>query len=68
MLEAHANLSFKVIIVGLSMGLYGYDNSFAAPLMQVPLFIIKYQGVALSFSVSLQRGPCNPCDADVCLV
>lgn len=57
----------KVVIVGLSMGLFGYDNSFAAPLMQVPLFIIKYQGVALSFSVSPRRDPFNSYDADAWL-
>lgn len=34
------------------MGLYGYDNNFASPLMQLPLFIYKYQGPALTFSVS----------------
>ena len=41
-----------VIIVGLSLGLYGYDNSFAAPLMQLPFFIENYQGLAISFTVS----------------
>lgn len=41
-----------VITIGLSMGLYGYDNSFAAPLMALPLFIARYQGPALSFTVS----------------
>lgn len=40
-----------VIILGLSLGLYGYDNNFAAPLMQLPLFIEKYQGLGLTFTV-----------------
>jgi hypothetical protein len=40
-----------VIIIGLSMGLYGYDNNFAAPLVQLPLFIEKYQGPGLTFTV-----------------
>ncbi len=43
----------SVIIIGLSLGLYGYDNNFAAPLMQLPLFIVKYQGPAISFTVSI---------------
>lgn len=40
-----------VVIIGLSMGLYGYDNNFAAPLVQLPLFIQKYQGPGLTFTV-----------------
>ena len=40
-----------VIIIGLSMGLYGYDNNFAAPLVQLPLFIEEYQGPGLTFTV-----------------
>lgn len=45
-----------VIIIGLSLGLYGYDNAFVAPLLSLPLFIVKYQGVAVaeSFTVSIQ--------------
>ncbi|CAH0020335.1 unnamed protein product [Clonostachys rhizophaga] len=39
-----------VVIIGLSMGLYGYDNNFAAPLVQLPLFIQKYQGPGLTFT------------------
>ncbi len=34
----------KVIIVGLSLGLFGYDNAFASPLVSLPLFVEKYQG------------------------
>jgi hypothetical protein len=35
------------------MGLFGYDNSFAAPLVSLPLFILKYQGnLAPAFTVS----------------
>ena len=44
--------SGAVIIIGLSLGLFGYDNNFAAPLMQLPYFILKYQGLAISFTVS----------------
>ncbi|KIW99743.1 uncharacterized protein Z518_11156 [Rhinocladiella mackenziei CBS 650.93] len=39
-----------VVIVGLSMGLYGYDNNFVAPLLSLPLFILKYQGGGLAFT------------------
>ncbi|CAI6088080.1 unnamed protein product [Clonostachys chloroleuca] len=41
-----------MVIIGLSMGLYGYDNNFAAPLVQLPLFIQKYQGPGLTFTLS----------------
>ncbi len=41
-----------MVIVGLAMGLYGYDNAFASPLVQLPLFIEKYQGPGISFTVS----------------
>ena len=37
--------------MGLSLGLYGYDNAFAAPLVQLPLFIEKYQGPGLTLTV-----------------
>jgi hypothetical protein len=47
-----------VVIIGLSMGLYGYDNNFAAPLVQLPLFIEKYQGPGLTFTV--RRRPTLP--------
>lgn len=43
-----------VTIVGLSMGLFGYDNSFAAPLISLPLFIEKYQGPEPAFTVCNQ--------------
>ncbi|KAF7558987.1 hypothetical protein G7046_g5164 [Stylonectria norvegica] len=43
-------LCYSMIIIGLSLGLYGYDNNFAAPLMQLPLFIEKYQGPGLTFT------------------
>ncbi|TAQ88658.1 hypothetical protein B7494_g3008 [Chlorociboria aeruginascens] len=47
-------LSWRLImymtIIGLSMGLFGYDNSFASPLLQLPLFIKKYQGLSLTFT------------------
>lgn len=36
-----------VIIVGLALGLFGYDNAFASPLVSLPLFVEKYQGPAL---------------------
>jgi hypothetical protein len=36
------------------MGLFGYDNSFAAPLVALPLFIAKYQGSGVSFTVWTQ--------------
>ncbi|OAP60660.1 hypothetical protein AYL99_05662 [Fonsecaea erecta] len=39
-----------MIIVGLSMGLYGYDNNFVAPLLSLPLFIQKYQGSGIAFT------------------
>lgn len=45
-------LTNAVLIIGLSLGLYGYDNNFAAPLMQLPLFIEKYQGPGLTFTVN----------------
>ncbi|KIW18444.1 hypothetical protein PV08_02732 [Exophiala spinifera] len=38
------------IIIGLSVGLFGYDNSFAAPLVALPLFITKYQGAGIAFT------------------
>lgn len=45
-----------VIIVGLSLGLFGYDNAFSSPLISLSLFIEKYQGPApaglLVFTVS----------------
>ncbi|KIW85635.1 hypothetical protein Z517_01027 [Fonsecaea pedrosoi CBS 271.37] len=40
----------SMIIVGLSMGLYGYDNSFVSPLMSLPLMIEKYQGYGVAFT------------------
>ncbi|KAK5207887.1 hypothetical protein LTR72_007495 [Exophiala xenobiotica] len=40
----------SMVTVGLSMGLFGYDNSFAAPLVALPLFIAKYQGSGVSFT------------------
>lgn len=46
----HADI-LAVICIGCSMGLFGYDNSFAAPLISLPLFIAKYQGPAASFTV-----------------
>ncbi|PCG99811.1 Major facilitator superfamily domain, general substrate transporter [Penicillium occitanis (nom. inval.)] len=39
-----------MIIIALSMGLYGYDNNFASPLFQLPLFIERYQGPGLTFT------------------
>lgn len=33
-----------MIIVGLALGVYAYDNAFAAPLASLPLFVQKYQG------------------------
>jgi MFS family permease len=39
-----ADISLAVVIVGLSLGLFGYDNAFAAPLVSLPLFVEKYQG------------------------
>lgn len=51
-------LSLLVIVIGLSMGLFGYDNSFAAPLVSLPLFILKYQGnVAPAFTVCIAVMP-----------
>lgn len=38
------------VIVGLSVGLFGYDNNFAAPLVALPLFITKYQGNGSAFT------------------
>ena len=46
-----SNVSFLVVIVGLSMGLYGYDNNFVAPLLSLPLFIQRYQGSGIVFTV-----------------
>jgi len=34
----------SVIIIGLGLGLWGYDGSFIAPLISLPLFVAKYQG------------------------
>lgn len=33
------------IIAGLTFGLFGYDNAFVSPLLSLPLFVEKYQGV-----------------------
>jgi hypothetical protein len=33
-----------VIILGLAIGLFGYDNAFASPLVSLPLFVEKFQG------------------------
>ena len=41
-----------VIIVGCSLGLFGYDNNFVSPLLALPLFISKYQGYGPAFTVS----------------
>lgn len=35
----------SVIIIGLGFGLVGYDNAFASPLVSLPLFVEKYQGL-----------------------
>lgn len=43
-------LLLNVIIIGLSVGLFGYDNTFAAPLVALPLFVAKYQGVGIAFT------------------
>ncbi|KAK8930436.1 High-affinity glucose transporter HXT2 [Metarhizium anisopliae] len=34
----------NLVIVGLAMGLFGYDNAFASPLVSLPLFVERYQG------------------------
>ncbi|KAH8802764.1 MFS transporter [Xylogone sp. PMI_703] len=34
----------NLIIVGLALGLFGYDNAFVSPLVSLPLFVNKYQG------------------------
>jgi hypothetical protein len=51
--------SYQVVIVGLAMGLFGYDNAFASPLVSLPLFVERYQGPgfqgALVFTVRLSR-------------
>ncbi|OCT52710.1 hypothetical protein CLCR_09792 [Cladophialophora carrionii] len=46
-------LIVNMIIIGLSLGLYGYDNNFVAPLLALPLFILKYQGHGPAFTVSV---------------
>lgn len=58
----HPSLTFfvlQVVIVGLAMGLFGYDNAFASPLVSLPLFVERYQGPgfqgALVFSVRPSR-------------
>lgn len=47
---ANWRLLLNVIIIGLSVGLFGYDNTFAAPLVALPLFIAKYQGTGIAFT------------------
>jgi MFS family permease len=47
---ANWRLIANTIIIGCSFGLFGYDNNFAAPLVALPLFIAKYQGVAIAFT------------------
>lgn len=34
----------NAVIIGLSLGLFGYDNAFIGPLVSLPLFVLKYQG------------------------
>ncbi|EJT97376.1 MFS general substrate transporter [Dacryopinax primogenitus] len=34
----------NAVIIGLSLGLYGYDNVFVGPLVTLPLFVLKCQG------------------------
>jgi hypothetical protein len=41
----------EVIIVGLSLGLFGYDNAFVSPLVSLPLFVEKYQGLGFDGSL-----------------
>lgn len=33
-----------VIIIGLALSLWGYDNNFVSPLVSLPYFIERYQG------------------------
>ena len=40
----------SVAIVGMSWGLYGYDNSFVSPLLSLPHFVAKYQGSDSAFT------------------
>lgn len=46
-----------VTIVGFALGLYGYDNAFTSPLVSLPLFVNKYQGLGFDglpvFTVSI---------------
>ncbi|QYS96915.1 MFS domain-containing protein [Trichoderma simmonsii] len=35
----------NLTIVGFALGLYGYDNAFTSPLVSLPLFVNKYQGL-----------------------
>ncbi|KEF52823.1 uncharacterized protein A1O9_11240 [Exophiala aquamarina CBS 119918] len=39
-------------IVGLSLGLFGYDNTFTGPLLALPIFIVKYQGNGPAFTAT----------------
>ncbi|KAJ9617077.1 hypothetical protein H2200_000798 [Cladophialophora chaetospira] len=43
----------NMVIIGLSLGLFGYDNNFVAPLLALPLFILKYQGVRPAFTARI---------------
>jgi MFS family permease len=45
-----ADIHFPVFIVGMSWGLYGYDNSFVSPMLSLPHFVARYQGSGTAFT------------------
>lgn len=54
---SNSNNGIVVIIIGLALGLFGYDNAVSSPLISLPLFVEKYQGSgpidgALAFTVT----------------
>ncbi|KAH6675974.1 MFS transporter [Halenospora varia] len=47
---ANRRLVMNLIIIGLGLSTWGYDNNFVSPLLSLPLFIARYQGPDAAFT------------------